>query len=706
MGQVAKMVAVHENKEHIVLKEARSKATGIPDYLKNHAEKRSGVSLDDVRVHYGSSKPAQVNALAYTRGSHIYIAPGQERHLKHELGHVIQQKTMNVRPTRKINGMWINDDEKLERQADDWESMAPASAVKNPMQTVQRMSIMEIGKKKRRKLLNEDGRRAFPFKMIEFADNHRDVQDIRWYDWNEATVRYVEQNRVGTATQELPLEPGKNYLLELDSWHQNRKNPKASIAVRFTPQELSQDVWFKLPVYATGDMFAAVAAALASPFVRIRIRYDAKKQAPMSILYFFKSALGGEFDGKNKNPDFYNILVKGVVKVCCKPQNSRGNQQQGSVLPINEATQYVGDYFDGKVREKMNENLRGKNGEDGLPKYQAPLRNWLTSRGFPNDNVLRQKKIYIIWMRFSGFNGGAHPEQDSSFKVVQQIIAGAHQDDIIVIAGDTKASKKEKMKRIINSAANKVIDLTEFWKDRNKVSAWGGDGRFEQIRVYAYLKEHAKSLRHIGTRSGNLEGMAFLGHQVRYMDHKGSIGGKRMDAYSRHDERAGVQDQIGYKKVQMNLPASFKGKYIVRCMYEVDQDTSLCNNIVSIAQSGKHVQKLEELLKRPEKLMVSDIRVILSNDNQHVLDENDKKIIRTIDLMARLKIEQGKDYSISKYPENIGTDIGKQRVLYILSMLAARHRKNRMEINAGRSRRREFQIQRGLSNEELHQILT
>ncbi len=114
------MVAVHENKEHTVSKEARSTATGIPGYLKNHAEKRSGVSLDDVRVHYGSSKPAQVNALAYTRGSHIYIAPGQERHLKHELGHVIQQKTMKVRPTRKINGMWINDDEKLERQADGW----------------------------------------------------------------------------------------------------------------------------------------------------------------------------------------------------------------------------------------------------------------------------------------------------------------------------------------------------------------------------------------------------------------------------------------------------------------------------------------------------------------------------------------------------------------------------------------------------------
>lgn len=66
--------------------------TGIPNTMKKHFEKNSGYCLNDVRVHYHSDKPTQLQALAYTQGNRIYIAPGQEKHLAHELGHVIQQK--------------------------------------------------------------------------------------------------------------------------------------------------------------------------------------------------------------------------------------------------------------------------------------------------------------------------------------------------------------------------------------------------------------------------------------------------------------------------------------------------------------------------------------------------------------------------------------------------------------------------------------
>lgn len=66
--------------------------TGIPTQIKRNLESRSGLSFDDVRVHYHSAEPAKIGALAYTRGSQVYIGPGQERHLQHELGHVIQQK--------------------------------------------------------------------------------------------------------------------------------------------------------------------------------------------------------------------------------------------------------------------------------------------------------------------------------------------------------------------------------------------------------------------------------------------------------------------------------------------------------------------------------------------------------------------------------------------------------------------------------------
>ena len=92
--------------------------TGLPDSLKAGVESLSGYSLDDVRVHYNSSKPATVQALAYTQGTDIHVAPGQEKHLPHEAWHVAQQMAGRVSPTTNINGMPVNDNAALEHEAD------------------------------------------------------------------------------------------------------------------------------------------------------------------------------------------------------------------------------------------------------------------------------------------------------------------------------------------------------------------------------------------------------------------------------------------------------------------------------------------------------------------------------------------------------------------------------------------------------------
>ncbi|MEA2875394.1 MAG: hypothetical protein QOF14_590 [Hyphomicrobiales bacterium] len=92
--------------------------TGLPDQLKSGVEALSGVSLDDVRVHYNSSQPARMNALAYAQGNDIHVAPGQERHLPHEAWHVVQQAQGRVKPTLQMKGVAINDDSGLEREAD------------------------------------------------------------------------------------------------------------------------------------------------------------------------------------------------------------------------------------------------------------------------------------------------------------------------------------------------------------------------------------------------------------------------------------------------------------------------------------------------------------------------------------------------------------------------------------------------------------
>lgn len=92
--------------------------TGLPDSLKNGLETTSGMGMDDVRVHYNSAKPSQLQAHAYTQGTDIHVAPGQEKHLAHEAWHVVQQKQGRVQPTLTLAGQPVNDDAGLEREAD------------------------------------------------------------------------------------------------------------------------------------------------------------------------------------------------------------------------------------------------------------------------------------------------------------------------------------------------------------------------------------------------------------------------------------------------------------------------------------------------------------------------------------------------------------------------------------------------------------
>jgi hypothetical protein len=93
--------------------------TGLPDGLKSGMESISGMSLSDVKVHRNSDKPAQLQALAYAQGTDIHLGPGQEKHLPHELGHVVQQKEGRVKPTVQLKDkVNINDDSGLEKEAD------------------------------------------------------------------------------------------------------------------------------------------------------------------------------------------------------------------------------------------------------------------------------------------------------------------------------------------------------------------------------------------------------------------------------------------------------------------------------------------------------------------------------------------------------------------------------------------------------------
>ena len=109
--------------------------TGLPDNLKSGIENLSGYAMDDVKVHYNSDQPAQLQAHAYAQGTDIHLGPGQEKHLPHEAWHVVQQKQGRVKPTMQMKGgVNLNDDIGLEKEADVMGAQSLNSSVTSSIQ--------------------------------------------------------------------------------------------------------------------------------------------------------------------------------------------------------------------------------------------------------------------------------------------------------------------------------------------------------------------------------------------------------------------------------------------------------------------------------------------------------------------------------------------------------------------------------------------
>ena len=90
----------------------------LPQRLRGPLEAAAAVDLSAVRVHRNSPLPRRLGARAFSRGLEVHLGPGQERHLEHEAWHVVQQVTGRVRPTAHVHGQPMNDDARLEAEAD------------------------------------------------------------------------------------------------------------------------------------------------------------------------------------------------------------------------------------------------------------------------------------------------------------------------------------------------------------------------------------------------------------------------------------------------------------------------------------------------------------------------------------------------------------------------------------------------------------
>jgi len=116
----------HDEAEIGGLLEPTEAGQPLPETLRRKMERVLGADFSAVRIHEGPQAEA-IGALAYTRGTDIYFAPGQydpdsqrgQTLLGHELAHVVQQAQGRVHPTAHASGVAVNDSSSLEREADD-----------------------------------------------------------------------------------------------------------------------------------------------------------------------------------------------------------------------------------------------------------------------------------------------------------------------------------------------------------------------------------------------------------------------------------------------------------------------------------------------------------------------------------------------------------------------------------------------------------
>ncbi|MFB7293910.1 scabin-related ADP-ribosyltransferase [Actinacidiphila glaucinigra] len=337
------------------------------------------------------------------------------------------------------------------------------------------------------------------------------------------------------------------------------------------------------PGYASGDQFSIAAALIVDPYLHVVLVSD----------------VGGKPDSSGAVADFYRrsgISPSRVHRITAnKGQSAQeasrktvnslldvispglsSNQKLERTLGVREGTKWVARNFTVGVRRTLRRTWEVD--DVGFPpRVQEYVRTWLTvQQAVPST----QQDTIVLWSRFSGKRGYAHPEHDTSFEGMRQILRKLAERakergerPLVVIAGDAYSDPKHARKyEDIAEKARKdglnVRNLTNFWKGgKTSLRAWGGDNRVGQFRLYEYLNRHSRSVRHLGYRSGNLEAMALIGHTVMYLEERGAPSAWRMEQWHAAENSLRTRDRalaVGYERILIEEPPTRTGKVITR----------------------------------------------------------------------------------------------------------------------------------------------
>ncbi|MCD0484099.1 hypothetical protein LO771_17290 [Streptacidiphilus sp. ASG 303] len=171
----------------------------------------------------------------------------------------------------------------------------------------------------------------------------------------------------------------------------------------------------------------------------------------------------------------------------------------------------------------------------------------------------------VLWSRFSGKRGGAHPQHDTSLTGIRQLVSLLPPDTTIVLAGDRRPGS-DAYRRLAAEHHN-VFDMTEFWKSDAWRAHFPHGGRADQFKVFDHLaRQSGSGLKHLGFRSGNLEPYALIGHNVRYLEEKGNLQATRLQDWHKH---------IGYQRITVSKVPTLSGQWITNKVAEKKSEIPL-----------------------------------------------------------------------------------------------------------------------------------
>ncbi|MEW2288535.1 hypothetical protein [Streptomyces sp. NPDC047841] len=341
------------------------------------------------------------------------------------------------------------------------------------------------------------------------------------------------------------------------------------------------------PGYASGDQFGILAMLLDEPHMHVLIAggpgpglpgHDPVRDKSRSIeAFYLESGIHPDRIWRLELPS----LEQGKVWKPLNQEATRIAQVQWKIdkkfsamyrkkelWGVTDGTGFVARHFSDELRTRIRTAWKLDDHRD------TEITEWLAGRGVRIPEG--EKDVLVLWSRFTGKSTNwsglrSRMEHDTSFEGTRQLLRNLAKDyKAVIITGDPhpgqgKEGKWDELVRDMRAelGTEDIHQLTGFWRGKDAaLSAWGGDTRTGQFRLYDHLNRR-HGVQHVGFRSGNLEAVALIGHDVHYLEDDGSTGSVRMQAW--HDAGYGRTSSgglaPGYERIVVSEPPTASGRY-------------------------------------------------------------------------------------------------------------------------------------------------